>query len=265
VDELHYKFSGLSVYNFAANSPILVIDSDGRENIIWLLVTDKAKNEETLQKNGTSAELIARQASDNFKLLGLKTEVRVFQGDAADFEILKMNLSKDAVAVIGADAIDTREFIRAELDPVMVKENLENWQGGALNPEVSENNPAKNKDGADLPENNGGNVIAIDGSGLGFYYQWVMSAGSGENIGTLAGALVINHGAGHNAGCDHNGDYGVYPGVLMEEKPSELGRAIRNKGYDGIFEPNSNKGYIQAMTNRFNAQNKPVDEYTGKK
>jgi RHS repeat-associated protein len=266
VDELHYKFSGLSVYNFAANSPILVIDSDGRENIIWLLVTDKAKNENTLQKNGTSAELIAKQANDNFKLLGLKTEVRIFQGDAATFEILKMNLAKDAVAVIGADALDTKEFVRDELDIIFYEEEgLKLWKGGYENPEESENNQPINERGGRYSGQNGGEIIAIDGSALKEYGKKGLLQDT--NSGTLAGGLLINHGAGHNARQGHLGDaWNISYGLIMMGG-DDMKDFFQTKGstYKSLFDPSKNYNYIKDMKTRFNADMVPVDDYKGEK
>jgi hypothetical protein len=261
VDELHYKFSGWSVYNFAANSPLLIVDADGRENIIWLLVTNKAKNENTLQQNGTSAELIAQQANTNFKMLGLKTEVRVFQGEAADFEILKMNLAKDAVAVIGANAIDTKTFINDELDPEFVRTSLQNWSGGFENPERSENNQPLDNDGNYTSGQNGGEVIAIDGSALKDYGERGLL--QVKNAGTLAGGLLINHGAGHNARQGHMGDSWniVYGRIMFNGDDMREFFTIAGNTYESLFDPVMNYNYCKELKQRFNAASAPVDDY----
>jgi hypothetical protein len=74
VDPLAHKYPDISPYAFVANSPIIFIDPDGRENIIYLVALPSAYSKLSVQ-NVTD---IINQANANFKSQGLDTRVVLF-------------------------------------------------------------------------------------------------------------------------------------------------------------------------------------------
>jgi RHS repeat-associated protein len=67
VDPLSSKFVSYSPFTFGLNSPIIVIDQDGLENIIYLVLLPSANGE----FNKTDAEAIIAKSNSSFKALGI--------------------------------------------------------------------------------------------------------------------------------------------------------------------------------------------------
>ena len=76
------------------NNPILIVDPDGGDNIVYLVVLPSTYA--SLTKSQVND--IVKQANQNYKNMGLKTEVRL--ADSKNFDIGKIDKT-DAVAVLG--------------------------------------------------------------------------------------------------------------------------------------------------------------------
>ena len=240
LDPLMSKYPYLSPYNFVANSPISMVDPDGRDNIIYLVVLPDASS----QLKPADVKAIAQKATDNFKSMGLKTTVVVVESKGPmppDFDAKNMDKT-DAVAVIGGSRKSAAEFIKKNVDADRGNELLSkgNWvENTDLNPEASE------------PIN--GNSIAITAQDLP---GWADKTGLSTND---AAALLINHGAGHNADGttlikEHNigGDADVMSdGNKMAKITSSGGDVTTKEG---------NTDYSKNMKSRF-GDNKPKDNY----
>ncbi len=190
-DALSEKYASMSPYAYGFNNPMLFVDPDGRENVIYLYAADNSVSRRELK-------LIAKQATANFAKMGLKTQVKVFKGSFNKDSYKKLDKT-DAVAIIG----------KAE----NVRKSIEGYNQGAAkglgegfgseattngtNPEVSQN-PRGSKD------QNDGNIIALATGATKLFAK--------ESKATFVdgAAFAINHGAGHNANMNHAGDSNGY-------------------------------------------------------
>ena len=221
VDPHQVRYPEMSAYSIAFNNPLIYVDSDGRDNIIYLIVLPGAKNE--LAQNKTSAKEIARQANLNFCQLGVNLEVRVWDGKPEDFIFMDKDIT-DGIAIMGSGTTEVLSFMKSEIDPEACEDIFEHgicpmdspWEGMdniGMNdyggtPERTENYPTDCHGTEKLHK--GGEVIAIDTRLCWKTSQSLTNGTSPEHINS-AFAILLNHAAGHLAGLGHSFDGGAYP------------------------------------------------------
>jgi RHS repeat-associated protein len=229
-DKLATKYPMNSPYSLMANNPILFIDQDGNENVIYLVLADNSISPQ-------QAKEIAAKATENYKSMGVKTEVVFFAGkfDATKYIALH---STDAVAVVGntksvAEKISTfnKEHGAFVSDTkVFGEKSIDKTKKSTPTPEVSEFR---------------GNTIAVSTSCLSSFIK-----GTDLSLVEVA-AYSINHGRGHNSLMNHSGDaqkYGpnqqIYDGSLnMPPSPNLMHYSVPNSKAEmkeAIKSPNNN-------------------------
>jgi RHS repeat-associated protein len=233
LDPLMTKYPYLSPYNFVSNSPISMVDPDGRDNVIYLVVLPDANS----QLKPADVQSIANKANENFKSMGLNTRVVVVDGKGPlppAFDAKNMDKT-DAVAVIGGSRKSTAEFIKKNVSESRGEDLLNGWvKNPNLNPEKSEVD---------------GNNIAISAADL---------PGIADEFGqtvTDAAALLINHGVGHNA--QKSGEHNASNADVMKDG-NNLAEALSNG--TSVTTKAGNTGYAKDVKAKF-GDNKAKDNY----
>jgi hypothetical protein len=201
---------------------MLFVDPDGRDNIVYLYAADKSVNKKQLRQ-------IAKQATANFAIMGLKTQVKVFKGTFNAKSYGKLDKT-DAVAVIG-NSDNVRKSI-AGYNAGFAKELGSSFGStgkttDGINPEQSQN-----PRGSNVQSN--GNIIAVATTAT---QEFAKEAKATFEEGA---AFEINHGAGHNANLNHAGDSNGYDdqghyqvgGVSVPSSPNVMssGNTLRGSG-----------------------------------
>jgi hypothetical protein len=231
IDPLAAKMPYYSPYSAFGNNPILYVDNDGRENIVYLVYLPSKDSKITKQ----DAQDMANQANANFKNLGLNTRVVVVD-NSKQFDAGKIDKT-DAVAAIG-----TASNVKSYITKQGGGEFLNGWTGGD-EPERSQNEKQFDSKG-EVKSYGGGKFIAIDGNAVESY-----GAANGW-AKTEAGGQIINHGAGHNSDADlklgHN-----ETGIMMDGRDRQYSADKSDKNYSAITSKGKNTNFISHIRQRF--------------
>jgi RHS repeat-associated protein len=175
-DAKWYMFPHLSSYNSMGNNPIMLIDPDGNENVIYLMNLQKGKTQKI------KASALIKEVNAQFKALGLKTRMvlapKGFNSKYTD--------ATDSYVALGSVA-DAKSFI-LENNPEYAEFN--DWRGGVVNPEKSSNTQGQKTKAIGI------DVNAAAGSASDYK----------ETTPTQYVGFLVLHGAGHNANLNHSDD-----------------------------------------------------------
>jgi len=191
IDPLAEKYYSWSGYNYVMDSPLLLVDPDGRYNIIYVVNLDK----------GFDAERMIKLANEFLGpgYLDLKTELRLFTCDPSEFSTEDLD-AEDGVLVLGKPE-EVKSYIAEHLSSIADPSDWSNWTGKSDNPERAE------------PFDGGPdgirNVAALSALGI---------TGWAKNTKTTVrgiAALAALHASGHNAGLDHSAPGFMTRGSLL--------------------------------------------------
>ena len=235
-DVLFEKYFWCSGYAYCSNNPIVRIDPDGREDVIYL-VDLQGKNKLI------DPEKLISKVNEHFEKLGLNTRMALAP-DGKNFDPSKIDKT-DSYAVLGSFENITN-FVKNKDDAFYQLMQSEGFTGGAYNPEVSQNG------GFNKPLGQG---IAIDAKGVADRANMMK-----VDVMDYA-ALTVLHGAGHNATFNHsdeaNSRYGQLPDNCAIMTSGNTVETWSRKGEFGRFlNPTRNGTYRDIMKEKFG--NKPA-------
>lgn len=247
IDPLAAKYPYYSPYSAFGNNPILYVDGDGRENIVYLVYIPDTRPK--AQK--VDAKQIAAEANANYAKMGLSTRVVVVDQSVTGkmkFDAAKIDKT-DAVAVIG-NVADVKSYIKTNDKTKSGYDNaLDSWTGGSSNPELSENFVGGQGD----DNKRGGDFIAIDVNGLGSTNAQL------KTDNNKSAAILLMHGSGHNAEDPKKGLEHQPKGVMVED----IGTWSTKEGVQGVIKTGDNKSFIDHIKQRFGSNQAKVN-YNGK-
>lgn len=183
-DPHSFKYSSSSPYTYGFNNPIIIIDPTGKDNVIYLELVDNSMTK-------AQARRIAKQATQNFRDMGLKTTVKLLKGKNIDLSKID---ATDAVAVIGKTKNVYKEVDRIESSGQKITP-----EGYSMS-KLMKGNKFGAAAGDIVPEVSAGKLITVSTEALDAFAK---AAKLNEDV---FGGIVINHGAGHDAGLFHGGD-----------------------------------------------------------
>ena len=269
LDPMSAKYPSMSPYSGLSNNPIIFVDPDGRDNIIYLVVANGTKSKVSI----ATANAIATEANKAYEKLGLNTRVQVVTD--ANFNS-RYTDPTDAVAVLGTTK-QQQDYIAkqgpsAKLFGETIKNEVKQGYGSGTYPELSQNEVDHRRSGE-----RGGEFILINEQGLSEFAKKAVSSVA------ESGAFLIIHGANHNSGKNHfengnaisSGGNKVYSilnnGALVTAEDNGAIVSFPNvDGYKSIIDFTKNRspktgqlqneGYKEAVKKRF-GNNKAEDNY----
>lgn len=224
VDPLSDKYPHLTSYNYCANNPIMLVDPDGRDNVIYL-VNLQGKDQKV------NANKLIAETNKRFKSLGLNTRMELAP-DGRDFDPQYMD-NTDSYAVLGS-ADDVKGFIKSK-DQYAYDKHFKDWPGGYDNPERSTNSCGEVT-----------KTIGIDANNLG-----ETSKAFGVSKETM-GAFLVLHGAGHNAYLNHSDEPNARePQTMGNAAIMGSGNIMYGRDINNFMKKSVNSHYNDAMKTYF--------------
>ncbi len=140
IDPLQAKYPFLSPYIFAAENPILFIDKEGKENVVYIVNVPNAKGEKVMTDIALQAYI--DKANEFMKSdkngVGAKTTFVLYDPSTMK-EMKRENMDKtDGVILVGS-VLDVKKYDEthklSEKAGTDAKNDIKGWTGGSSNPE----------------------------------------------------------------------------------------------------------------------------------
>jgi RHS repeat-associated protein len=216
IDPMAGKYVEWSPYNYVVGNPIVFVDQNGKDFILYIIVL-KGADQDIANRSIKKAEQFIKEA-------GLNTKVEPVYNQES-FDITKIDRT-DGVAVIGGNKKESSDFIMNNFDKGYLGEHFKDVLKGNFVNESSMMNPELSDSG------NGtwGYVIATSTKHGKEYEPEIGYSDISKQFGVKDPAdvvgLTILHGMGHNAGIQHGKNDSPDNGFMMGG--SFLAASLRN-------------------------------------
>lgn len=202
LDPLMNKFPYFSPYNYAGNIPTFIVDLEGQENIIYIVLL----NDKNTKFTKSDAKKVKELTQVRLKLLTINVVVKIVDPKNFKTELLDKT---DAVVVLGKRSAVNKFIKKHNIDPIAIKDHNYWDKGSWWHPGNWEKS------------SNPGNLIGIstydDYSKKGEYTYNENYEAEREDLKDEAkkikgadkidlASFTILHGLGHNSGLGHTGD-----------------------------------------------------------
>ena len=249
-----------SPYSYVANNPILFIDNDGEDNIIYLVLLPSAR--EKLGKKGIAS--IKKEMQQRLKDLGLHTEIKIFDDGGSKFDSRNLDNS-DSFVVLGS-LNEIKKEVKgspryADLnDKSEGSSTIDSFQGS--NDYGTYHNPENSAQKTSEDERKSGKIEFASGVLVDINVTEEITAK--YNLQTTkesSFSYFAIHGLGHDSRVGYlNADYGKISRSVGRTKNREIDAM---KTIEDVFNKTNNNSFIKALRKRLNDQKgvTPTDNY----
>ena len=219
MDPLAAKYTAWSTYTYGLDNPLLFVDPNGRDNMIYLIALGSY--------SGLKPERIAEQANAMFHTLGLDVKVQIWEGSITDFDPRFLDPT-DNFAVLGSNPTTVTDYISSKGRKYSNSAPLYDYKHTYENPRLSIN-----------PEVSVHDVIALAAN----FAEYTADQFNAETI-EQAIAFLIVHGYGHNMTGITHGTSGKDKGFML---PGQLLGGTYQSLYDAISDVENNQEILNLI------------------
>ena len=273
LDPLMVKYPELSPYHSFANNPMVFIDPNGKENVIYLVVLSSAFTPEGGNLTWKDIEAYVAETNAAYKSMGLKTRMEIFSKYVSkdvdvNFDMTKMDKT-DAVMAFGSSK-NVCDWVSSKS-----KETKEDIEDDLLDKKGDDGKVSESEMGGLASTSKYTNIIGMSSDKIKYYSQKYKTKDGSSLTRSQTFAITVLHETGHDAGLTHtpsSTNNFNNNSCIMQSASVLKERLAQGKTYNDYItnekSPNTginrNQDYVDKMKIRF-GEKKSKKNYEGPK